>query len=89
MEINIIKANYLRDYIIEFEFNDKTKQVVDFKDFLDNAKHPDIKKYLDKNLFKTFSIIDGDIDWGDFDLTFPIWDIYTNNIVKNKSQEAS
>lgn len=80
MVISIDKATYLEDYKIEFLFSDGVVRVVDFSGFLNNAKNPMTRKYLDKNLFKQFEIKFGDISWNDFELCFPIWDLHEGQI---------
>lgn len=90
--LSIVKANYFSDYKIELEFSDGKSQIVDFAPFLKSSRHSEIRKYLDLETFKKFQIVDGDLDWNDFDLTFPIWDLYQNKLVKNtdsEDQEAS
>ena len=74
--LEITAAHYLKDYKIEFEFNDETQTIVDFEPFLKHAKNPMLKKYLDLKEFKNFTVRDGDIDWNDYELCFPIADIY-------------
>ncbi len=37
-----------------------------------------------ENLFKGFEIIDGNLDWNNFDLCFPIMDLYQNEIIKEE-----
>jgi hypothetical protein len=81
--IKIKSAKYIKDYKIELSFNDNKKTTVDFLLFLKSNKHPDILKYLKVSVFKQFKIVNGDLDWNDFDLTFPITDLYENNILKN------
>ena len=78
--IEIINARYLQDYQIEFYFNDQTKKVINFEPFLRKAKNPMIKKYLDLNVFKNFTLREGDIDWNDYEFCFPIIDIYEGNL---------
>lgn len=78
--LEITAARYLNQYQIEFEFNDETKTVVDFEPFLKQAKNPMLKKYLDLNQFKNFTMRDGDIDWNDYELCFPIADIYEGRL---------
>ncbi|MBC74699.1 MAG: hypothetical protein CME64_01665 [Halobacteriovoraceae bacterium] len=80
--ISIKSAKYLSDYKLELEFNDGKVQIVDFFPFFNASKHSEIRKYLNLELFKSFEVIDGDLDWGDFDLTFPIYDLYTNKLIK-------
>jgi hypothetical protein len=78
----IADANFIGDYVIRLTFNDGHKILVDFKPFLEESNHPSIKKYLNDELFKSFSIQDGNLDWNDFDLYFPIEDLYKNTISK-------
>lgn len=74
--IRIINASYLEDYVIKIEFEDGTKRLVDFKPFLTKAGHPSIKKYQDETTFKTFGIVDGNLNWNDYDMIFPVWELY-------------
>jgi hypothetical protein len=80
MAISIQKAEYLGNYRIKLIFSDNVDQIVDFGEFLSNAKNPMTRKYLDETQFANFSIKYGDLIWNDFELCFPIWDLYTNNI---------
>ncbi|MBM4056489.1 MAG: DUF2442 domain-containing protein [Planctomycetes bacterium] len=78
--IAIISAEYIGEYKIKLLFNDNTIQTVDFFPFLNNSLNPLIRKYLDKREFKNFKIDNGDLEWNDFDLCFPIADLYENII---------
>lgn len=78
--LSVTKANYIGDYAIRLTFSDGHKKRVDFKPFLEHARHPAIKKYLDENQFKNFRIRDGNLDWNDFDMCFPIEDLYKNTL---------
>ncbi|NTW49688.1 MAG: DUF2442 domain-containing protein [Chlorobiales bacterium] len=80
MVISIHKAEYLRGYKVRFLFSDGIEQTIDFKGFLDKAKNPMTKKYLDKKLFKNFTIEYGDIVWNDYEMCFPIWDLHEGKI---------
>ena len=89
--IKITNAVYISGYQIKFTFSDNKQIEIDFSNFLQNAVHSEIQKYLDIKLFKKFKIINGDIDWNDFDMCFPIYDIYTgqiNGILDKVTQEA-
>ena len=74
--IEIISADYLGNYEINISFSDETGKVVDFKPFLTTSLHPSISKYLDESLFKQFKIVDGNLNWNDYDLIFPIHDLH-------------
>ncbi len=83
--IAIVEANYIGDFAIRLTFNDGHQKLVDFKPFLEQAKHPSIKKYLDEPLFKSFQIVEGNLNWNDFDLCTSIADLYTNSILKEET----
>lgn len=90
--ITIEKADYVDGYKIRLEFNDNSVQTINFENFILTSHNPHIAKYSDLNLFKTFSITDGDLEWNDYDLCFPIGDLYENkNIGKphDNSNEAA
>ncbi len=78
--ITVEKAKQLDDYKLELLFNDQTRQVVDFFPFLSSSLNPLITKYLDTKEFSRFEINEGDLEWNDFDLCFPIADLYENRI---------
>jgi hypothetical protein len=80
MVITITSAKYLIDYKIKLLFSDGTEKEVDFGIFLRNAKNPMARKYLDKKLFRNFKIEYGDIIWNDYEMCFPIWDLYEGKI---------
>ena len=86
--INIISAALLREHEIQLAFDDGTIQIVDFKPFLEHALHPDIRAFLDPAKFANFRIVYGELVWGDYDLCFPIMDLYLNQIVKRIQLEA-
>lgn len=76
----INSAKYIGDYAIRLAFNDGTERLVDFKPFLTKSLHPTIKKYLDEQLFSGFKIIDGNLNWNDYELIFPIVDLYNGRV---------
>jgi len=78
--INIEEAKYISDYRIHLKFNDGKENTVDFKEFLLTSAHPDIKKYQDQELFKKFNLEYGEIEWNDYELAFPIYDLYQGRV---------
>jgi hypothetical protein len=78
--INIIKADLIGDYTLYLQFDDQTEQVVDFKSFLSDSMHPQIRAYLDPKIFAEFRIEYGELVWGDYELCFPVYDLYRNRI---------
>ena len=79
--ISVEKVNHIGDFKLQLKFNDKTSQIIDFYPFLSGSLNPLIRKYLSPNEFAKFEIDDGDLEWNDYDLCFPIADLYENRIV--------
>ena len=79
-QLKIDSAKYLSDYAIRIKFNDGNERLIDFKPFLSKSLHPSIKKYLDENKFSNFSLTDGNLNWNDYDLIFPISELYKGRI---------
>ena len=78
--ISIQNAKYLQDYKIALKFNDNKENIVDFENFITYSQHPDIQKYKDINLFKKFHLEYGELEWDDYDLAFPIYDLYKGRV---------
>lgn len=76
MIIKIVNAEYIGDYSLKILFHDGKINIVDFKNFLNNAKNPMIRKYLNIDFFLNFKINYGDLEWNDFELCFPNYDLY-------------
>ncbi|MCW0484858.1 DUF2442 domain-containing protein [Gaoshiqia sediminis] len=78
--IKIDSAKYEGNFAVRIRFTDGTEKLVDFKPFLSKARHPSIKKYREEALFRKYRIVDGNLNWNDYELFFPIWDLYTGRI---------
>jgi hypothetical protein len=78
--IEIKSAIYIKDYQLKLLFNDGKSRTVDFSDFLKNSHNPMTKKFLKKSLFQDYTIKYGDLVWGDYEMCFPIWDLYEGKI---------
>ena len=87
--INIVAAEQVGDCRIRLSFDDGTVQVIDFKPFLSHAQHPDIRAYLDATRFAAFRIEYGELVWGDYELCFPVIDLYRNQLDKSASLEVA
>ncbi len=78
--IEIKEANFIGDFAIRILFNDGHNILVDFKPFLLKSLHPSIKKYLNEELFTHFKLQDGNLNWNDYDMIFPVIDLYNGKI---------
>ena len=70
------------DFVLTIRFSDDTAKTVDFEPFLSRSKNPHIRKYLDAQLFGAYSVTDGDLEWNDYDLCFPIADLYEGTLIR-------
>ena len=87
--INIVAAESVGECRLRLLFDDGIEQTINFKPFLAHAHHPDLRVYLDPAMFSTFRIEYGELVWGDYDLCFPIIDLYRNQLEHNTHQEAA
>jgi hypothetical protein len=82
MVLRLDKAEYMDGYKIKLTFHNNEVRTIDFFQFLDSSQNPSTRKYLNLEKFKEFQILYGDLVWNDFELCFPIADLYDNAIVK-------
>ena len=87
--INIISAIQTGEYRIRLVFDDNTVQEVDFKPFLARSHHPDIHAYLEPVRFAGFRVEYGELVWGDYELCFPVIDLYRNMIEHDQSMTVA
>jgi hypothetical protein len=78
--IDVEQAEYLSGYKLRIRFNDGTEQEVDFGPFLRKAGHPDIRKYKRITGFRKFRIDGGNLMWGDYEMIFPVIQLYNGKI---------
>jgi hypothetical protein len=74
-DFKIKSAQYQGDLTLRIEFTDGLVRVVNFRPFLENAHNESIRSYLDEKKFKDYNIIDGNLNWHDYELIFPISDL--------------
>jgi len=87
--LEVIEAKYVSGYNLLLTFNDGAVRVVDFGPFLAKARNPDTTDYRDLKKFKSFRIKDGDLVWGDYQMIFPIMDLYHGTILKGEALTPS
>ena len=78
--VQIESAEYVAPYKLRLQFDDGHESIVDFGPFLKDSDHPSIRAYLDLKRFKSFAIEDGVLHWNDFDLAYPMEDLYEGQI---------
>lgn len=82
-DLAITHVEHIKAYQLLIEFNNGKQQRINFEHFLINHHHPDIQKYCDIELFKSYSITNGDLEWNDYELCFPISDLYENSNIES------
>jgi Protein of unknown function (DUF2442) len=80
MILSIQNAMPKEDYKLQLHFNDGVEKTIDFSPFLNQSQHPSIRAFLQPAKFQSFRIEHGDLVWGDWDLCFPIADLYSGRI---------
>jgi hypothetical protein len=78
--VQVEAVRYVGGYKLCIHFDDGHESAVDFGPFLKGSVHPSIRTYLDLKRFKNFTVEDGFLHWNDFDLVFPIADLYAGRI---------
>ncbi|WP_061036281.1 MULTISPECIES: DUF2442 domain-containing protein [Vibrio] len=79
-ELSVVRATHLTGHILEIEFSDSHISIVDFAPFIFGNGHPDYDVYKDVSHFLKFDLLDGNLNWGDYTMIFPIGDLYQNKL---------
>ena len=79
-ELQITAAEYLSGYRIRLTFSDGCVTIMNFEPFLSKATNPDLTKYREVKNFKQFRLHYGDLMWGDYEMIFPIADLYRGEV---------
>jgi hypothetical protein len=78
--LEIAEASYIDGYKLRLVFNDGKKRIMDFESFLRQARNPMITQCRQLRKFKSFHVHQGDVMWGDYEMIFPIMDLYRGEI---------
>lgn len=74
-------AVHLGEFKVGIFFTDRTEKIVDFNDFLSKKNlHPSLKKYRKEKLFGNFEIKYGNLIWKDYQMIFPVEELYNGKI---------
>lgn len=70
--IEVVKAIYIGDYVLQLHFNDGTEKEIDFKKSFSKLKGY-YAQYFNKEKFLSFTIDEGNLVWGEnWDVIFPV-----------------
>lgn len=73
-------AEHVGEFRLRLTFSDSARQIVDFAPFLGRSHNPHIQAYRDPAAFARFTVKEGDLIWDDYDLCFPIADLYEGRV---------
>jgi len=79
-ELSVKNVHPIKSHRLEIEFSDGHKQHVDFAPFIFSSGHPDYDKYKKESEFLNYEIIDGNLNWGDYTMIFPVEDLYSGKL---------
>ena len=88
-EVAITGVTPIDGYRLRIRFNDGHITEVDFGSFLQASKHPEIRKFLDAELFDSYRVEWGNLVWGDYALCFPIESLYENSLADHSLQAVA
>ncbi|MGH7180067.1 MAG: gamma-butyrobetaine hydroxylase-like domain-containing protein [Tepidisphaeraceae bacterium] len=78
--VEITAARRTGGYELRLNFSDGHESEIDFEPFLRQSQHLGIRAFLDPARFAKFAIEDGGLVWGDYELCFPLTDLYSGKI---------
>ena len=78
--ISVSAVRHVKSHILEIEFEDGHAQVVDFAPFIFSNGHPDYEKYKSEKDFLSYDIVDGNLNWDDYTMIFPVEDLYRGKL---------
>jgi Protein of unknown function (DUF2442) len=78
--IEITKAEYVGDFRLRLNFRGGRRRTVDFAPFLFHHPHPTIVKYQKPERFKKFKIVYGNLNWNNYEMIFPLEELYEGKI---------
>lgn len=82
--VDIVRVDHLGRYWLELTFSDGHVATIDFGPFLRGSLNPETRRFLDEKRFKRFSLTHGNLVWGDYEMCFPIEDLYKGRIAQEK-----
>jgi hypothetical protein len=78
--VGIIAVEVRGEFVLHVKFDDAVERDIDFGPFLRASSNPQIRAYLDRGKFQSYSLKEGELVWGDYELCFPIADLYEGNV---------
>ncbi len=80
ISVDVVQVEQVAAHQLRLAFSDGTRRTVDFGPFLLSSRHPEIRSFLQPEKFASFKVEQGDLLWGDYELCFPVADLYEGRI---------
>ncbi len=87
--VDVVRASHLERYRLEVTFGDGHVSIIDFGPFLRGSLNPETRQFLDEKRFKSFSLSHGNLIWGDYEMCFPVEDLYEGCISRKEPAGAT
>jgi hypothetical protein len=76
VEVNIVQVEPAGEYRLWLTFSDKQRSLVDLAPVIKRSMNPQTRQFLNMERFLSFRLEWGNIVWGDYEMCFPIEELY-------------
>ena len=83
-QVDIERVEHVGGYRLKLVFSDGCERVVDFEPFLSASLNPGTRRFLDSEAFATYRTEWGNLVWGDYEMCFPIDDLYAGRLSEKR-----
>lgn len=78
--VDIVQVEEQSSYVLQLHFSDGHLSTVDFGPFLRRSQNPQTRQFLDRAMFRSYEVRDGNLVWGDYDMCFAIENLYVGSV---------
>jgi hypothetical protein len=78
--VQVVAVKVLGGYRLSLTFSDGHVSTIDFGPFLRASQNPETRRFLSIRRFRAFALLHGSIVWGDYEMCFPVEDLYKGRI---------
>ena len=83
--VDIVAAESVGRHCLKVTFSDGHVSTVDFGPFLRTSLNPETSQFLNERRFKKFTLAHGNLVWGDYEMCFPLEDLYEGAIGRGEA----
>lgn len=78
--VDIVQVVEVGDFALRLTFSDGHASVVSFEPFLRRALNPQTRRFADRARFRSYTLRDGNLVWGDYEMCFSIEQLYGGSV---------